>query len=114
MTILQVGKSGIFSGSNKLKHMSTAMIHLEWEGSENSGKRYMYFSKNRCGSVGKKLYYDFSNGVNFDEARFCRDLLNDEVLDQERKQLQTEGSAFDKLFGFSNDAIPEELKTILA
>lgn len=111
MTILQVGKSGIFSGSNKLKHMSSAMVHLEWEGSENSGRRYMYFSKNRAGQVGKKLYYDLSNGVTFDEARYVRDLFNDDILDAERKALDTESNAFDKLFGFSNDAIPAELKT---
>lgn len=113
LTILQVGKSGVFSGSNKLKHMSSAMMHLEWEGSENSGKRFMYFSKNRVGKVGKKLFYDLKDGVQFNEARFTRDLFNDEVLEEERKQLDSEGSAFDKLFGFSENGIPEELKTSL-
>ena len=111
MTILQVGKSGVFSGSNKLKHMSSAMIHLEWEGSENSGRRFMYFSKNRVGQVGKKLYYTLNNGVQFDEGRYTRDLFNDEILEEERKSLDIESNAFDKLFGFSNDGIPEELKT---
>lgn len=111
MTILQVGKSGIFSGSNKLKHMSTAMVHLEWEGSENSGRRFMYFSKNRSGDVGKKLYYDLNGGVTFDEDRYTRDLFNDELLIEERKALDSESSAFDKLFGFANDGVPAELKT---
>lgn len=111
MTILQVGKSGIFSGSNKLKHMSTAMVHLEWEGNENSGRRFMYFSKNRSGDVGKKLYYDLIGGVTFDEARYSRDLFNDEILAEERKALDNESSNFDKLFGFDKDGVPAELKS---
>jgi predicted ATP-dependent serine protease len=111
VTILQLSKGGVFVGSNKLKHMSTAMMHLDWEGTENSGRRYMEFSKNRCGEVNKKLYFDLKGGVSFDEARYTRDLFNDEVLEEERKSLSTESDAFDKLFGFNHDAIPEELKT---
>lgn len=111
VTILQLSKGGVFVGSNKLKHMSTAMMHLDWEGSENSGRRYMEFSKNRGGDVGKKLYYDLNGGVSFDEARYTRDLFNDDLLAEERKQLEGESSAFDKLFGFANDGVPAELKT---
>lgn len=107
LTILQVGKSGVFSGSNKLKHMSSAMIHLEWDGSENNGKRYMYFSKNRVGQVGKKLYYSLDGGVNFDAARFERDVQNDITLDKERSQLDGESNAFDALFGFNHVASAE-------
>ena len=111
VTILQLSKGGQFVGSNKLKHMATAMMHLDWDGNENTGRRYMEFSKNRCGQVNKKLYFDFQNGVQFDEARYTRDLFNDEVLQEERKALEGESAAFDKLFGFSNDGIPEDLKT---
>ena len=111
VTILQLSKGGVFVGSNKLKHMATAMMHLDWDGSENSGRRFMEFSKNRGGDVNKKLYFDLKGGVSFDEARYTRDLFNDEVLEEERKSLDTESNAFDKLFGFSNDGIPAELKT---
>lgn len=111
VTILQLSKGGTFVGSNKLKHMSTAMMHLDWEGSENSGRRFMEFSKNRCGDVNKKLYFDLKGGVTFDEARYVRDLFNDDILDAERKALDTESNAFDKLFGFDKDVIPAELKT---
>lgn len=111
LTILQLSKGGTFVGSNKLKHMTTSMMKLDWEGNENNGKRFMEFSKNRVGQVGKKLYFDLNNGVSFDEARYARDLFNDEVLEEERKQLDAEGSAFDKLFGFDQDGIPAELKT---
>lgn len=113
VTILQLSKGGTFVGSNKLKHMSTAMMQLDWDGSENSGRRYMEFSKNRIGEVNKKLYFSLENGVNFDEARFQRDLFNDEILEEERKALNGEEEAFDKLFGFDMDAVPEELQTQL-
>ena len=99
VTILQLSKGGTFVGSNKLKHMATSMMQLDWEGTENGGKRFMEFSKNRIGQVGKKLYFDLNGGVSFDEPRFARDLFNDEVLEEERKQLDSEGTAFDKLFG---------------
>ena len=113
VTILQLSKGGTFVGSNKLKHMTTSMMSLDWDGSENSGKRYMEFSKNRVGMVGKKLYFNFDNGVQFDEGRFARDLINDQILAEERAQLETEAQSFDKLFGFDQDGVPEELKTEL-
>ena len=83
------------------------MMELNWEGSENSGRRYMEFSKNRVGQVGKKLYFDFSNGVHFDEARYARDLFNDDIIQKEREALSQEGDAFDALFGLGQDAIVE-------
>ena len=113
VTILQLSKGGTFVGSNKLKHMTTSMMSLDWDGSENSGKRYMEFSKNRVGMVNKKLYFNFDNGVQFDEGRFARDLINDQILAEERAQLETEAQSFDKLFGFDQDGVPEELKTEL-
>lgn len=111
VTILQLSKGGQFVGSNKLKHMTTSMMSLDWDGAENSGKRFMEFSKNRIGQVGKKLYFDLSNGVQFDESRFVRDLINDQILEEERQQLDKEAESFDRLFGFSQDGIPEDLKT---
>ena len=100
VTILQLSKGGQFVGSNKLKHMTTSMMHLDWEGGEN-GRRFMEFSKNRVGAVGKKLYFNLVDGVTFDEARYSRDLLNDALVEEERKQLESESDAFDKLFGFT-------------
>jgi len=99
VTILQLSKGGQFVGSNKLKHMTTSMMQLDWDGQENSGRRYMEFSKNRVGQVGKKLYFDLEGGVSFDEARYARDLFNDQIVQEERKALDTEGDAFDALFG---------------
>ena len=99
ITILQVSKGGTFVGSNKLKHMTTAMMELNWKGGENSTQRYMEFSKNRLGQVGQKMYFNFDNGVTFDQARYQRDLLNEAMLAEEREKLEKEDGAFDALFG---------------
>jgi len=98
ITILQLSKGGTFVGSNKLKHMTTAMMELNWKGGENSTQRYMEFSKNRLGQVGQKMYFNFDGGVTFDEQRYTRDLLNDALIEEERKQLETESGQFDQLF----------------
>ena len=102
VTILQLSKGGQFVGSNKLKHMTTSMMSLDWDGAENSGRRYMEFSKNRVGQVGKKLYFDLEGGVSFDEARYARDLFNDQIVQEERKALDSEADAFDALFGLGD------------
>ena len=99
ITILQLSKGGTFVGSNKLKHMTTAMMELNWKGGENSAQRYMEFSKNRLGQVGQKMYFNFDNGVTFDAARYQRDLLNDAMIAEEREKLESEDGAFDALFG---------------
>lgn len=99
VTILQLSKGGTFVGSNKLKHMTTAMLHLDWKGAENSSERYMEFSKNRLGQVGQKLFFNFDSGVTFDELRYKRDLLNEEMIQEELEKLKSEEDAFEKLFG---------------
>jgi DNA repair protein RadA/Sms len=104
ITILQLSKGGTFVGSNKLKHMTTAMMELNWKGNENSAERYMEFTKNRLGQVGHKLFFDFSAGVNFDTARYKRDLLNQELIAEEKEKLKGEEDAFDRLFA----AVPNE------
>ena len=107
ITILQLSKGGTFVGSNKLKHMTTAMLEINWKGGENSAERFMEFSKNRLGQVGHKLFFDFSGGVNFDSIRYKRDLLNQELIAEEKEKLKSEEDAFDRLFG----ALPTEAET---
>lgn len=90
--------------------MTTAMMNLAWDGSENSGQRYMEFTKNRVGQVNKKLYFGLANGVQFDEARYLRDLYNDEIVEAERAQLGTESDAFDRLFGIGVEEVAEAVE----
>ena len=63
LLIQQVTKSGGFAGSNKFKHMVTAMMHMK-----NSPEgRYVYFSKNRRGGNANRLFFslDAKNRVNY-------------------------------------------------
>jgi predicted ATP-dependent serine protease len=83
ITILQLSKGGTFVGSNKLKHMTSAMMDINWEGGENSGQRYMEFTKNRCGMVGQKLYYRLGETVQLDEDRFIKELEYKQILEDE-------------------------------
>ena len=102
ITILQLSKGGQFVGSNKLKHMTSAMMNLDWDGKENSGRRYLEFSKNRMGDVGKKLYFSLNGGLTFDESRYQRDLFNDEILEAEAAAIEKEGHSFDRIFGLGS------------
>ena len=54
LVIQQVTKGGGFVGSNKIKHMTTAMGHLKFD----EMGRYFHFSKNRRGGNGNKLYFN--------------------------------------------------------
>ena len=68
LIIQQVTKGGTFVGSNKIKHMTTAMGHLKFD---SDGGRFFHFSKNRRGGNGNKLFFNLNskNKVNwlFDE-----------------------------------------------
>jgi len=59
LIIQQVTKGGDFVGSNRLKHMTTGMMHMRFD--KDSGYRYMEFSKNRRGIVGEKVGFVLSN-----------------------------------------------------
>jgi predicted ATP-dependent serine protease len=108
ITILQLSKSGKFVGSNKLKHLTTAMMRMNWEGDENSENRYIEFSKNRVGPVGKKLYFKINGHVEYDEERFQREVLNEQAIAHEQEKLKDESNAFDTLFGDTNEPAGEE------
>lgn len=108
ITILQLSKGGNFVGSNKLKHMTSAMMSIDWKGGENSQQRYLEFSKNRLGAVGQRLFFSLEGGVSFDEQRYQRDLLNEEMLQEERAKLGTEADAFDRIFS----SLPSEAESL--
>lgn len=110
ITILQLSKGGNFVGSNKLKHMTSAMMSIDWKGGENSSERYLQFSKNRLGAVGQRLFFSLDGGVTFDEKRYTRDLLNEAMLEQERQKIGTEADAFDRIFS----SLPSEQEQVSA
>jgi DNA repair protein RadA/Sms len=65
LIIQQVTKSGSFAGSNKIKHLATAMMEIQFD--KETGDRYLQFTKNRRGGNANKLYYSLNtvNQVNY-------------------------------------------------
>ena len=60
--IQQMTKAGEFAGSNRIKHMTTAMAALRFDGRGADAERYIEFEKNRRGSVGDKVYFSLHRG----------------------------------------------------
>jgi len=105
LTIQQVTKSGAFVGSNRLKHMITAMMELRLDNPKNIySDRYITFSKHRRGDVGVKLYYNLSTvgDVFFDEERYEQDQDIKRLQRNVRNQLHDFADRFDKLFNNLN------------
>lgn len=105
LTIQQVTKSGAFIGSNRLKHMITAMMELRLDNPKNIySDRYITFSKHRRGDVGVKLYYNLSTTGNvfFDEERYEQDQTFKRLQRNIRNQLHDFADRFDELFNNLN------------
>lgn len=101
LTIQQVTKSGVFVGSNRLKHMITAMMELRLDNPKNIySDRFIVFTKHRRGDVGVKLYYSLSStgDVSFDEERFISDRQLRKVQSEVSTQLRDFATQFDQLF----------------
>lgn len=61
LLIQQVTKSGEFVGSNKLKHMTDALLEMRRESERDGGGTYMSFQKNRNGNVEQRLSYELNH-----------------------------------------------------
>jgi DNA repair protein RadA/Sms len=71
INIQQVTKQGEFVGSNRLKHMTDAMCHVER--SKDGLERSLYFSKNRDCDKDFKLYFTIYN----DSVYYTYETIND-------------------------------------
>lgn len=80
LAIQQKNKAGLYVGSKRLEHMTTAFLNLCWDKKEK-GKRYMVFEKNRKGKERVKLYYNFDKekGIVYDESRHEKEQI---ILDR--------------------------------
>lgn len=63
LLIQQVTKSGVFVGSNKLKHLTDAMLEMRRRSERDGGGTYMMFSKNRNGESGMEMSYDLGSNM---------------------------------------------------
>ena len=101
LTIQQVTKKGSFAGTNRLKHMITAMMELRLDNPKNVySDRFVVFSKHRRGDVGVKLYYNLSSkgDVFFDEKRYKEKLNMRNLQKDVSNQIRDFATQFDNLF----------------
>ena len=101
LTIQQVTKKGSFAGTNRLKHMITAMMELRLDNPKNVySDRFVVFSKHRRGDVGVKLYYNLSSkgDVFFDEERYQQELQLRNLPKDVSTQIRDFANQFDNLF----------------
>ena len=61
LLIQQVTKSGVFVGSNKMKHITDAHMEIRRYSERDGGGTYIEFSKNRNGQAGMRFGYILSN-----------------------------------------------------
>ena len=87
LAIQQVNKGGTFAGSNKLKHMTTGMMEIRFVDQETQEERYIVFSKNRRGHVGKRMFFDLAatGDVTYDTDRFKK---NEELQILKKKEAE--------------------------
>ena len=62
LLIQQVTKSGVFVGSNKIKHLTDAMMEMRRESEREGGGTYITFTKNRNGDAGLRMGYQINTG----------------------------------------------------
>ena len=106
LTIQQVTKSGAFVGSNRLKHMITAMMELRLDNAKNIySKRFVVFTKHRRGDVGVKLYYDLSTtgDVFYDEETYQKDIRIKKAQSEVAEKIRSFAQKFDTMFNQIND-----------
>jgi DNA repair protein RadA/Sms len=63
LLIQQVTKQGEFVGSNKLKHMTDALLEMRRRSERDGGGTYMSFQKNRNGNVEQELTYELDHST---------------------------------------------------
>ena len=109
LNIQQVNKGGVFVGSNKMKHMMTGMMEIRFVDEVTQDERYVVFSKNRRGHVGKQMFFDLAGtgDVVYDTERFKKTESLKELKKKEKELIKTQGMEFDKLFGLGDEVQTE-------
>ena len=77
LLIQQVTKSGIFVGSNKLKHLTDAHMEMRRQSDRDGGGTYIEFTKNRNGQAGIKFSFQLSN----------EDIYYGEMIDEDQEPM---------------------------
>ena len=105
LNIQQVNKGGTFVGSNKLKHMTTGMMEIRFVDQISQDERYVVFSKNRRGHVGKQMFFNLAatGDVTYDTERFKKSESLKQLKKKEKELVKKDGLKFDKLFGLKDE-----------
>ena len=96
--IQHMTKGGQYVGSTYLKHATTSMMEIKFD---DSGRRYVEFSKNRRGGslVNRRLYYSLVNGeVQWDETAWRQENEVAELTEAETSRRQELEHKFNDLF----------------
>tara|TARA_R100000900_G_scaffold2564_1_gene4169 strand:- start:2354 stop:3223 length:870 start_codon:yes stop_codon:yes gene_type:complete len=97
LAIQQVNKGGTFVGSNKLKHMTTGMMEIRFVDQDTQEERYVVFSKNRRGHVGKRMFFNLAatGDVTYDTERFKKNEELQILKKKEAEKLKEGASLFE-------------------
>ena len=108
LAIQHVNKGGTFAGSMKLKHMTTGMMEIRFVDQETQEERYIVFSKNRRGHVGKRMFFDLAatGDVTYDTERFKKNEELQVLKRKEKEKLKEGANLFEDLL--SNLGDPSE------
>lgn len=104
LNIQQVNKGGVFVGSNKMKHMMTGMMEIRFADENNQDERFVVFTKNRRGHVGKQMFFDLNavGDVVYDTERFKKSENLKELKKKEKELLKTNSIEFNRIFGIND------------
>ncbi len=111
LAIQQVNKGGTFVGSNKLKHMTTGMMEIRFVDQDTQEERYVVFSKNRRGHVGKRMFFNLAatGDVTYDTERFKKNEELQILKKKEAEKLKEGASLFeDFLQNMDSEQTPNE------
>lgn len=119
LAIQHMTKGGQYVGSTYLKHATTSMLEIMFD---ETGQRYLRFSKNRRGGsgVGKRLYYRLEDGnIVYDDARFKETEELREIEEKESIRQVDLSQKFEDIFINSSsteepteeDSVVKELET---
>jgi len=109
IAIQHLTKGGQYVGSTYLKHATTAMMEMRFD---DSGRRYIEFSKNRRGGsqINKRVYYSLVEGeVVWDEESWNRDREADILANGEQESRSELENRFNELFLRVNEHSAEDV-----
>lgn len=98
IAIQHLTKGGTYVGSTYLKHATTAMIEMRFD---ESGRRYVQFSKNRRGGsyINTRLYYSLVDGeVAWDEVAWNQEIEATKLSNGENTRREELDQKFNDVF----------------